>query len=335
MGGNSGNDTVYDDDYRGLDEISGTIYLDLFNNTSVEGALKSWDVPDGATRIDKLSKSKDSVSVERLLCVDGWEKTTVDAGGKKKPEGLMSLWILKFIFNSSYKDRVRLSHFRAELYFKDKDQKRKDDPEVQAWAPWRKMEVGNFSKGQEKITITTEASIQGGYQGNQASFKRSKAHEISFDRIIFDRAQSGLRWNLGGRPSGVYWQIERDPVDTHNNGAGLSAEIWAAALVSRTTNEPYSVEFGFTVNSGTIQDFYQDRVKTVFRKPDAPGGNISRFTIIPNPGNFRNWNNPEGKEIESTGNIDPENLGKLRDPQLTTPLKVSWTEEFQQMLEVK
>ncbi|KAH8803055.1 hypothetical protein F5884DRAFT_888202 [Xylogone sp. PMI_703] len=338
MAGSFRNDSIYDEvdeDYKDLDDISGAIQLDLFNSPSGEGSLKSWDVPEGTSRINKPSKSKDSIAVERLLCVDGWEKTTIDADGKKNSEGPMSLWILKFNFKSSYMDKIQLSYFRAELHLKDKNQRRRDHPKVEAWAPWRKRELGNISQAQETVNTTTEVGLQGGYQGSQASLKRSKTHEISFNRITFDMAESGLLWSrLDGKQIGVYWEVERNPINMRNKGVGLSAEIWAAALVARPSNEPYSVEFGCMVNKGTLQDFYDQNIKTTFRQPDAPNGEVSRFSVTPRPGQFRSWGSPEGKQIERTGNIDPENLGSLRNPQLATSLKVSWTEDFQRIPEI-
>ncbi|TAQ84568.1 hypothetical protein B7494_g7117 [Chlorociboria aeruginascens] len=169
----------------------------------------------------------------------------------------MSLWILKFNFHSSYRDKVKLSFFRAELYFKDCDGKRREDPTVQSWAPWRITDKSNFINRTDKATNTSEAGLEVGFEGNKAMLKHSRAHEVSFEAISFDKAYANTLKNRDYRPNSMHWQLEQDPSD-----------------------DPYRVEFGFCITKGLLKDFYEDQMKTIFRRPDTPGGSQAAASLV-------------------------------------------------------
>ncbi|KAK1243111.1 hypothetical protein MKX07_003739 [Trichoderma sp. CBMAI-0711] len=306
-------DDVYQDFCAPLHKLPASVPMvnvDLYINqnapaTQSQGSTKSHytPVPGGAMLFDSGDKSDYQFSVERLAWVDGWQETT-EVEGKLVHKQPMTLVVLKFSLQTFDRD-LRVETVKATLQFKDADQQRGDDPEVQAWAPFHDFEDWNTTESQNKSTANVNATASGGYGGASLSLAWGKGSEISWNRTAFDEGRSILvKSRRKQRPIGVTWSLKQNRLQN----MGVSPVFWAAVLVKRSTNSPYLAKFRLDVRTGTVRDAKSRGLELLRIKP----GDTSSFTATPNPCVWDKKNCfGEGENIRDSGRIDLLNLGKL------------------------
>lgn len=323
-------DDVYEDDCPRLDMLpaSAPISSDLYTDpnaaaTKVKGSTKSHftPVPGGSTVLDTGDKSDYQFSVERLAWVDGWQSSTT-VNGKLVQKQPMTLVVLKFLFQSFNQD-LRVESVKATLQFKDANQLRGDDPEVQAWAPFHDLETWNPGKAHNTKNTSTNASASGGYAGSSLSLGWSQGRQIAWDRTDFDEGRSILvKSKRKQRPIGVTWYMKQNRLEN----LGVTPIIWAAVLIKRATpDSPYLVKFRLDVRTGTRHDL-ESKVKDFLRiKP----GDTSSFTATPRPGIWDKINCfGEGEAIRDSKSVDLDNLGTLLAADRTA-LHGTWGPQYQ------
>ncbi|KAL8943002.1 MAG: hypothetical protein Q9211_001151 [Gyalolechia sp. 1 TL-2023] len=305
------------EDMNDLDECT-PLDFDLYYISNHEaalqaGAVKSYGVKEGGSAIYDRRESGYTVTVERLLWVDGWEKTTMN--GEQRVRGQeMTLVVLKIVLASHDPNR-RFAYVKASLTFEDSNYEKthgKNEPVVEAWAPFRTQERWNPSVANLKKTDTKDGKLEVGYSGVGLSGGWGIQGEINWDRTAFDQGRSNSESSrITGNRNGVTWVLEQNQLEN----AGVSQEFWAAVIVSRPTVDPYLVKFQIETQIGTIENSKQ-KLKEFF------GFNPSKtrpFRVTPWSKRVCNF---EGKDIIKS--IDLDNLGKLRGLKQSTELDVKW-----------
>ncbi|KAL7897584.1 hypothetical protein HDV63DRAFT_367779 [Trichoderma sp. SZMC 28014] len=284
--------------------------IDLYINRNhpavlAQGSTKSHytPVPGGTVLFDTDDKSDYQFSVERLAWVDGWQESTM-VDGKRLGKQPMTLVVLKFVLQTFDKD-LRVETIKATLQFKDANQERGDDPEVQAWAPFHDSEDWNATGAQIKTTRNMNATASGGYDGASLSLGWDKGREITWDQAAFDEGRSILvKSKRKQRPIGVTWSLKQNKLQQQ----GVPPVILTAVLIKRTSDSPYLVKFRMDLRTGTRRDMKSKSLQFLRIKP----GDTSSFTATPNPGVWDEKNCfGEGENIRDSGTVDLYNLGKL------------------------
>ncbi|KAL8370979.1 hypothetical protein RB595_001029 [Gaeumannomyces hyphopodioides] len=262
-----------------------------------QGGLRSYETKKDGTAIYYAERPSDySILADRILWVDGYESTTAD--GQRGRE--MTLIVLKIKLFSADRDS-KFKKFIAELSFKNKEAGSGDEPFVEAWAPFRTPGEWNPVAVQREVTDKTEGGVKVGYQGAEVSGARSHEEKLSWTQVDFDQGISGETIGKSGRRNGVQWAVSQNNV----SGMGVTPEVWAAVLLSRTTAEPYGVRFRLRSHGGTLREVQEGAKRFFGVKPDE----TKPFSVTP-------WKrticHSEGHRIREV--IDLDNLGKLIGP---------------------
>ncbi|KAL9120737.1 MAG: hypothetical protein Q9187_002707 [Circinaria calcarea] len=311
-------------DYENMDNLdtSTSLDFDLYYNPNHEatlqsGGLKSYGTKEGGSAIYEKKSSGYSVTVERLLWADGWEKTTAE-GEKTVHNQEMTLVVLKIVLSSHDPSR-KFMYVKATLAFDDSDWEKsngENEPRVEAWAPFHKPQRWNQSLAHHKKTDTKDGNIKLGYSGVDLSAGWSSQGEISWDRTAFDQGRSNAEISdITNNRNGVTWVLEQNQLEN----AGVSQELWTAVLISRPTADPYLVRFQINTRVGTIEDF-KNKTKEFFGlKPDK----TKPYLVTPGKKLVCNF---EGHDIFKC--IDLNNLGKLQGQGDRSNLDVKWGPDY-------
>ena len=309
------------DNFEVMDDkdSSASIEFDLYENNSHDatlrqGELKSYAVKEDGSAIFAKKKSDYSVTVERLLWVDGWEETITRQGKDTIRKQEMTLVVLKLVLASKDRDN-KIRQVTASLAFEDgnpKETNGMNEPQAEAWAPFHKPERWHESVAQRKRTTKTEFSAKAEYSGSGSSATYSKEGEISWNQTAFDEGLANPEISsLTGRRNGVTWDLTQNNLESQ----GVSREFWAAVLFSRRSRDAYLVRFKIDIYAGTLEEF-KDKTKRFFGlKPEQ----TKAFLVTPWKKSVRNF---EGEDIFKS--IDVNNLGKLRKQGDRSCLDVKW-----------
>ncbi|UKZ60115.1 uncharacterized protein TrAtP1_001401 [Trichoderma atroviride] len=239
--------------------------IDLYRNwnheaTALSGSFKSYGVKDDGSAIFDSKRSGYSVTADRLLWVDGWEKTTFkDAKPIRHQE--MTLVVLR-IDLASHDPKRKFGSANITLEFEGGDGNTsdpKDVPQVQAWAPFNTTERYNASKASHTKSTKTEVAVQAGHSNAELSGSRSSEYEISWDRTMFDQGSSIPVMGQLGRRNGVTWILAQNELQN----AGVQPTFYIAVLISRQSRKPYLVKFDIEARVNTMEDFI-NKTKTFF-----------------------------------------------------------------------
>ncbi len=307
-------DRIYEAIHEDLVPSVPRLDLSLYRQptTTREGAVKAHYKGGGC---GELIYSKDSadyrLTVERLVWVDRWRRTTKDEGHKTRHDD-MTLVVLKFAFATKTPDS-KVAFARTELRFKSQDKKGKD-PEVVAWGPFHRPETWNPSSAQRKTNVKGEGKLG----TDQLSLSVAGDNETSWDRIDFDRGKSKKLFSLNkeeATPNGVSWKLEQNKLHKQ----GITPEFRVAVLLKRSsTFDPYLVDLRLVAHTGTISAL----TNKVVNRLGLPGGHSHYWCATPQPGEKTNCH-AEGLHIIHS--IDIDNLGKLvSDPSDNQNLNPPW-----------
>ncbi|KAL6819770.1 hypothetical protein V8C40DRAFT_276341 [Trichoderma camerunense] len=245
--------------------------------TSSSGEVKAEWVKEKRDTIYENRKSGYTVSVERLLWVDGNEGCPLE-GESTISDREMTLVVLKIVI-ASHSPNVKFSSMKASLMFEGADNKRHhglNEPQVEAWAPFHSAERWVARMPYEK---GIEVNIGPGSAGVNASVGREKTKSKAWDQTFFTEGRSNP---------------EISPVTGCRNGVtGILQEICVAVLISRASLEPYHVRLQIDTRLGALED-----LKNKTRQFFGLNPNMAKpFLVSP------------GKNVS----IDLKNLGRLRD----------------------
>ncbi|EHK20705.1 uncharacterized protein TRIVIDRAFT_209595 [Trichoderma virens Gv29-8] len=316
-------------DYYNLDkeDPSTALEFDLYQNltheaTLASGSVKSYGVKEGGSAIFDKKKSRYSVSAQRLLWIDGWEKTTFESGEAVHHQE-MTLVVLKIVF-ASYDTEKKFRSAKISLMLEDingEETKGANEPRVEAWAPFNTPEKWNMSMSHHTESNKKEGSLQFEFSGAGLSTGLSNERETSWDQSAFDTAMSYSEFStVTGNPNTVSWVLEQNRLEK----SGILPNFLVAVLISRRSPEPYLVRFHINTRVGTVEDL-RDKTKSFF------GLNPERtrpFRVTPGE---REVCSSEGADMRKY--VDADNLGKLRDEEDCTKLDFKWGTKHQ--LEIK
>lgn len=296
---------------------SNRLEIDLYQNwnheaTVMSGSFKSYGAKENGSAIFDSKRSGYSVTADRLLWLDGWEKTTFEGATPIRHQE-MTLVVLR-IDLASHDPKRKFGSANITLAFEGGDETTSDPrdiPEVQAWAPFNTTERYNASKASHTKSSKTEIGAQGGYSGFELSSNRSNEHEISWDQTVFDRGSSTPVIGQLGRRNGVTWVLEQNELQN----AGVQQTFNVAVLISRQTREPYLVKFDIEAQVGTMEDF-KNRTKAFF---GSNPGKTKPYLVTPWKQKVCNY---EGVNMLKC--IDLDNLGRLQNHQKSSSLQLSW-----------
>lgn len=289
------------------------LYEDLGNEaTARQGAVKSYSVKQHGSAVYAEETSGYSISVQRLVWIDGYEKPPADGGDIHKQE--MTLAVLKLVV-SSRNPETKIQHMEATVQLRDTEDGGHDEPEIQAWAPFRTLQKWNSSAGQRDKAVGRNIGLTGGYSGAEISAKYSRESKISWEQTDFDTGQSSEKISkVTGRRNGVTWFVKQNRLQNQ----GATPELWVSLLFSRPSRKAYVVEFSINIRAGTWQAI-QNKTKRFF---GIGPGQSSAFTVTPSTTPVCNF---EGKEILKC--INSNSLGSLIGPDCS--LTVSWGTQHQ------
>ncbi|KAE8356850.1 hypothetical protein BDV28DRAFT_144763 [Aspergillus coremiiformis] len=299
-------DCEYLDDWDPSDPVKLDLYAIEDNEALAgQGALKSYHASENGRALFVSDKPSHHISVQRLLWVDGWEKT--DAGEKTQE---MTLVVLKAVFGwNDPKSRIQWAKMELAL---ESTQDEADEPVVEAWAQFHEPEQWNQSTAQRKNTGTVNASADVGWNGSSATTGMSRTQEVSWEQTDYDEGTAWEKFSKRtGKPNGMTWTLRQNNLQDH----GVKPEIWTAVLFARQSRAPYKVRFEMRVGAGNFQAFGASAKRLFGLSPQ----HTRAFEITP-------WKTPvvngEGRKIVE--HIDLNNLGKLRDREERTKLNVQW-----------
>lgn len=287
------------------------IDLRRFQNDQ-DGAVRSYYAKDeSGPLIYSKDRSDYRVTVERLLWLDGYRKTTA-YGVESKHEDAMTLVVLKLVFDD--RDTSRIGFAEAELRFQS-NEKTDPDPEVKAWGPFRRLDRWNSSTAQRTVNSKLDVRFTGGGAGQELSAGSSHESGLSWGQIDFDQGTSAQVHNKRGQPHGVRWKVHQNRL----HKKGLTREVRIAVLLARTRpSEPYKVTFRLVVHTGTL-DAWKEKSQALL---GMPGGKEVKWLAEPKPDN-KDRCYAEGQDIIKS--IDTENFEKLiQDTGDSTNLNAQW-----------
>ncbi|KAL6693304.1 hypothetical protein J3F84DRAFT_401184 [Trichoderma pleuroticola] len=300
------------DDEEPWKKLSFELYENLNHEaTQQSGSLKSdYEVKEQGGAIYERNKSGHIVTVERLLWVDGLEQPAVD-GEKSTAKQEMTLVVLKIVLAPQDPD-TKFWYMKASLTFGGTDKSSANGPQVQAWAPYKRMETWNSTVARHTKSGKKEGSLEVGHSAASATGSWSSEREVSWDRKFFNKGRFNATINQETRKrNGVTWVVDQNNLEN----TGIDQELWVAVLLSRPTAEPYWANFEIDARVGTVEDF-----KNKTRRFFGFGlGKTKPFMITP-------WVKEvcwyEGKDIKKC--IDTDNLGALRSADDCSMLDMKW-----------
>jgi hypothetical protein len=288
---------------------------------AAQGEVKAYHVKEDGNEIYAKQESDYSITVQRLLWVDGLEKThewTTDRKTgqhvKKEVARESTLVVLKILLCSFNPDE-KFQWMTTTLALEDAKPGGKDHPQLQAWAPWRKLDRRNEIVAHREKMERVEAGAKVGYQGVEISAGTSREGKISWDQTFFDEGHSA-EVITDGKRNGVTWFGKQNRLDDQ----GVKREVWVSALFSRSSSAPYLVKFNIYAHAGKLSEFAQN-TKKFFGLGD---GETKAFSITPGKNQICK---DEGTYIREC--IDISDLGKLRDKELSSNLVVAWGPDHQ------
>jgi hypothetical protein len=207
------------------------------------GGVKSYTVGgDGSVYYDS-GKSNYYTTVERVLGVDGWESASEDG---KTTIQRMTLLILKIVVGCTADDG-RVRSIKATLELENQKGGGRTEPTIEAWAPFRKLEITNRTKATHRKSTSTAVTAGFEAYGGSLQLQRSVMSEIAFDRTYFDKAFAAPVMN-GSKRSGVFWYMKQNDLENH----GVQPETFVAMLFKRETDDPYIIKFDIDVRGDTL-----------------------------------------------------------------------------------
>ncbi|KAI1749861.1 hypothetical protein F4782DRAFT_284746 [Xylaria castorea] len=296
-------------EYANFDEVS--VYS-LYEKWDTEeqarkGGVKTYVADSKSGLVYDSGKSDYSVTVERVLGVDGQEKmSTDDSSGTHR----MSLLILKIVVTAR-KPECRVRAVAATLSLKDPKTDSKANPILEAWAPFRRLQLTNpqtvvFKKTEKKL-----ANFGANFYGAEAHTELRREKEIAFEHVYYDTAFASPVMNHDTRQrGGITWYMEQSKIQTK----GVPPELFVAVLFTRDTDDDYLMGFDIDVYGDTAYDF-RKKLKRVFGlKP----GHTKPFLVRPS----RSPAIRGGEGRDFLRSVRSNNLGELRAKDDSTGLSI-------------
>ncbi|UKZ78893.1 hypothetical protein TrVFT333_006639 [Trichoderma virens FT-333] len=299
-----------------FENSDGKITLNLYHHsnasaTTGQGSVKTaYRVKDDGAAIYAEEKSDYSISIERLLWVDGFEESSPVCNGAQRKA--MTLAVLRMVFKSSSRD-TRIEWARAVLKLEGTDKSGKGEPLVEAWAPFSNLQRSNESESHREKTVQIGVECDPGFDGvAPVSIQLSRERRISWNQAEYDEAFSTPVFSkITNNRNGVDWYMRQNPLQNQ----GVPPETMASVLFSRNSPDPYMVSFRIYIRAGTLNDI-ANRVKNFFGL--KPG---QTYPFLVSPGG-KPICHSEGREIFQ--NIDINNLGALRESKYSNKLNIKW-----------
>ncbi|KAM4054822.1 hypothetical protein HRG_005643 [Hirsutella rhossiliensis] len=300
-----------DDEYDDFDMDTEVELFETKDGTApAHGGLKSFKTKDGGLVYYADDPSGFTVSVERLLQVDGFEDS------KKKQR--MTLIVLKVVLASNDEDQ-RIRHVTFSMEFQDRILRKKAEPRLLAWAPFDSMVRTNKTKVDVEEKVAVNAKLAGGGGGGGGSAEGSAGYEkkISWSQTYFD---SGHAYPIMDKDTqercGVRWVLASNPKEVGCVPPGITA----AMLLSRTSDEPYLAKFNVRVTGGTFYNLVRNIETVVGVKP----GSTKPYKVTPSKSPIKRG---EGESLFNLARLKPHSLGKLRGKGELTDLTFVWGDE--------
>jgi hypothetical protein len=247
-----------------------------------------------------------TVSVERLLCVDGWEDST-----KKQA---MTLIVLKVMVASNSAEKISSVVARLELVDTKKGEKAK--PDVEAWAPFKNLEKSNETQAQVTTTYNANAQAGGSGGGATATISAGYEYEISWTQSYFDEGHAyPVMSTITGRRSGVRWVLKANPQQRQ----GVPPEMFVGILLKREKQVPYLLKFDIRVKGGLLHDLKRGIEKVLGLGPGCNKPYLVRPSSTP-------VTRYEGEYMLQR--VHSDKLGDLRAKGDPTNLTLVWKKEM-------
>jgi hypothetical protein len=298
------------EDFDNGDELS--LFEIKGGTTPDHGGLKSFKTKDGGLVYYSDDPSGFTVSVERLLQVDGFEDDT--------EEQRMTLIVLKVVLASNDLGKV-IEHVSFSMQFAERRFRKKAKPRLLAWAPFDSMVRSNKTTVNAEQTFTSNAKLGGAGGGATGELSLGYEKKISWSPTYF---ASGNAFPLMDTDTeeetqeriGVRWVLASNPKEV----SGVPPAITVAMLLSRATDEPYLAKFNVRVTGGRAHDLLRDVKTIVGMKP----GTTQPYKVTPSK---RPIKRGEGQSLYEQAKINPKALGKLRGKGELTNLTLVWGDE--------
>ncbi|RWA06779.1 hypothetical protein EKO27_g8323 [Xylaria grammica] len=289
------------------------ITFDLFEKWDTDeqarkGSVKTYRADPNSGLIYDSRKSDYFVTVERVLAVDGHENTL---GDNSREGQRMSLVILKIVV-ACHKPEFRVRAVAATLTLKNSKTGPKVNPILEAWAPFRRLQLTDPQRMIHRQMDKKKASVGASFYGTEARAELIHEKEIAFEQIYYDTASAApVMDHHTKQRAGVTWYMEQSRIQTK----GVPPELFAAVLFTRETDDDYFMGFDIDVYGGTTYDF-RNKVKRIFGlKP----GHTKPFLVKPS----RDPVVRGGEGRDFLRSVRSDNLGSLRATDDSTGLNIA------------
>ncbi|KAI0970417.1 hypothetical protein F4678DRAFT_436760 [Xylaria arbuscula] len=298
-----------DREYVTFDSV---VAFDLFEKWDTDeqarkGGLKTYKAEPNSGLIYDSQKSGYLATVERVLAVDGFETRATDDNNERQR---MTLCILKIVVMCHEPDK-RIGSVAATLSVKNSKTDSKANPILEAWAPFRRLQLTEPHKIASKQTDRKVANVGASFYGAEVHAELSREKEIAFERTYYDIALASVIMDPGTKQRcGVKWYMAQSKLQTK----GVPPEIFAAVLFTRDTDDEYLMSFNIDIRGGTSYDF-RNKVKRMFGiKP----GHTKPFMVTPST--HPAVRGGEGRDF--LHGVISEGLGELRAKDDSTGLSI-------------
>ncbi|KAL6835930.1 hypothetical protein J3E69DRAFT_373214 [Trichoderma sp. SZMC 28015] len=282
--------------------------------TSNPEEVESYGVRKKSGEIHDDRESGPTVTVERLLWVDGYEGVSLE-NQSKRSDCEMTLVVLKVVL-ATHDPLLKFGYVKISLGFEDTNYRRNgglNEPRAVACAPFRSTPRWKSSVSHDKEGKKFDTGIKIGSYGADLPGGSDTGGAIHWDRTDFDAGRSYyLISNKTGHRNGVAWVLEQ--YNWKNTESGQ--EFTLAVLISRASSEPYLFRFQMDTWVGTLEEF-KNKSADCPRLQSIPS---QLFLVTPWKETVCNF---EGKDIIKY--VDLINMGMLRDQEDSSQLDLKWS----------
>ncbi|KAM3562178.1 hypothetical protein MY1884_001992 [Beauveria asiatica] len=335
---------TYEDAIDQLDELSSSDESDFSDAKSDEFTMEpggstflrmyedSTNYRDGATKttyqgsqtgqtIYEDEQSGCSVSVDRLVWVDGWR-------GQPEKDGrdeAMTLVVLKLgLHPEEFDARVLYASLQLQLKAGARDGK---DPRLVAWGPFRRPEMWNVTDTKKRTSVTPSVQLSGGAAGQGVTAGFSGTKEVEWNTSHSDYGLSSPKGDTKNSkklnvtdsedraPNAVLWQVFENKLVKR----GVTPEIRVAALFTRL--EPSDSSYRAVIKIEAHTSGAGQTAQRVLRRLGYHGSDSIKWTLVARP---LDKGRCYAEGVDIVKDLDPANLGQLVDRKDGTELNPQW-----------
>ncbi|KAM3456609.1 hypothetical protein MY3296_001564 [Beauveria thailandica] len=293
-----------------------TEYRDGATKTTYQGSQTGQTIYE-----DKQSDC--SVSIDRLVWVDGWRGQP----DKDGTDEAMTLVVLKLgLHPEDFDARVLYASLQLQLKAGARDG---NDPRLVAWGPFRRPEMWNVTAAEKRTSVTPSFQFSGGAAGQGMTAGLSSTKEVAWNTSYSDYGLSSPKGDANNSkkstptkdraPNAVLWQVFENKLVKR----GITPEIRVAALFTRP--EPSDSSYRAVIKIVAHTSGASQTAHRVLRRLGYDGSDSIKWAVVARP---LEMNRCHAEGLAIVKHVDAANLGQLVDPKDWTDLNPQWLNKW-------